>query len=365
MDDFYQALFTKAGQMFAILAPIAYVFIVVGLWTSISASGRSASNYLKAITKVAIFALVLSQFITWIEVFEDSVQSLVYGTLNANPAAVYEKYKSLAADSSNGETGGFWHSILSQKGFFKAAIAAVLWTAQFAAKIIVYIAYVVYKVALAYLIATAPFFIGCLAARSTFHTGMAFIFGTVGVLLWPLGWGFASLVTDAFLTVFTQAEFLEPGFVDGMKNLLALAAAGLWIIFSTIAAPIILQRVLTTGAGMGTALLSGGYAALKAGGQSGSTAGAALAISGVGTPWALAGGAAIGAASFGSSSLSSGGSSGGAMFGNLVRMGECAFGGRSGGDSSREESCPAYNSADPANDQQVADLIRRSKGGGC
>lgn len=367
MDEFYEALYMKAGQMFAILAPIAFVFIVVGLWTTVSGSGRSASNYLKAIAKTAVYALVLSQYITWIDMFEESVQSLVYGTLNADPSAVYERYKALADDPSKGETGGFWYSVfhLSSKGFFKGIIAAVLWSAQFVAKITVYIAYVVYKIALAFLIATAPFFIGCLAARSTFHTGIAFIFGTVGVLLWPLGWGFASLVTDAFLTVFTSAGFVEPDIMGGVKNLFAMAAAGMWIIFSTITSPMILHRVLTTGAGMGTALLSGGYSAAKSGVQSGTTAGAALAISGIGAPLAGLGGAAVGAAAFGSSALSnSGSSSSGMIFGNLVRMGECAFSNR-GGDSSEEGSRPAYNDADPANDQQVADLIRRSKGGGC
>jgi|GEM_PF-4456057 len=363
MDAFYLTLFTKAGTMFAILSPVAFVFIVVGLWTTINGSGRSASNYMKAIARAAILVLVLSQFITWIGLFEDQVESLVYGTLNANPATVYERYKRLL-DSTGESAEGFWSSFfrLPHKEIFKALIASMLWSAQFIAKMTVYIAYVVYKLALAYLIATAPFFIGCLAARSTTQTGMAFIFGTVGVLLWPLGWGFASLVTDALLTVLAGAEFTPGGKVGDMKVLLVAGAAGLWIVFSTIAAPLVLQRILTTGAGIGTALLSGGFNAVKSGVQSGSTAGAALALTGVGPLGAGLGAVGAGALAFGSSGFTCSSHSGsGVLFGNLARMGESAFG-RGGKSSSGDEGGKsAYQSSDPANDQKATAAIQKKK----
>src|SRR5690606_16796648 len=124
MDAFYLSLFTKAGKMFAILAPLAFVFITVGLWTTINSSGRSASNYLKAIARAAILVLVLSQFITWVGLFEEAVESLVYGTLNANPGTVYERYKDLTtAKAESG--GGFWQGIFSMphREIFKAVIA--------------------------------------------------------------------------------------------------------------------------------------------------------------------------------------------------------------------------------------------------
>jgi len=139
MDSFYDTLYAKAGEMFAILAPIAFVLIVLSLWTSISGSGKSATAYLKAIARCAALILVLSQLITWTGLIEDGVESLVYGTLNADPSAVYERYKTMTADQSSGDSKGFWYTMfhLSEKELFKAVIAAVLWTAQFIAKITV------------------------------------------------------------------------------------------------------------------------------------------------------------------------------------------------------------------------------------
>lgn len=390
MDTFYDTLFSKAGQMFALLAPVAFIFIVVAIWASVSGGGRSASAYLKSIAKGAVLVLTLSQFISWVGVCEDSVQSLVYGSLNANPAAVYERYKTLTADQSKGDTHGFWYSVfhLSEKELFKALIAAVLWTAQFVAKLTVYLAYVIYKLILAFAIAIAPLFIGFLATRSVFSIGLAFVLGTVGILLWPLGWGFASMVTDAFLTVMANADFVQATGMEEMKNLLAVAAAGLWIIFSTIAAPVIIQRAISTGANVGAALMSGGLAAVKSAAQAGSTAGAALAASGIGAPVAFAGAAGAGAAAFGSSALSGSSSSGSGYFlSNLARIGMDAFRGASdsgGGsdegsgseagqgsstpptsNSSRSASSASnYTQSDPANDQQVADMIDQSKNNG-
>src|SRR5258705_13490445 len=128
--------------MFAILAAIAFVLIVLSLWTSISGTGKSATAYLKAIARCAALILVLSQLITWTGLIEDGVESLVYGTLNGDPSAVYERYKAMTADQSNGDSKGFWYTMfhLSEKELFKAVIAAVLWTAQFIAKITVFIA---------------------------------------------------------------------------------------------------------------------------------------------------------------------------------------------------------------------------------
>lgn len=381
MDAFYDTLYSKAGQMFAILAPIAFVLIVLSLWTSISSGGRSASAYLKSIARCAVLVLVLSQLINWVGLMEDGVESLVYGTLNADPSAVYERYKTMTADQSNGDSKGFWYTMfhLSEKELFKAVIAAVLWTAQFLAKITVFIAYVIYKVALAFAIAIAPLFLGFLATRSLMPIGVGFLLGTVGILLWPLGWGFASMVTDAFLNVMATADFVQATGMEEMKNLLGTAAAGLWIIFSTIAAPVIIQRAISTGANIGTALMGGGLAAMKSAVQAGSTAGAALA--GGGAPLALAGAAGAGAAAFGSSSFSGSSTSGaGYLVGNLARLGSAesssgsdggnadSGGGSTGGDSAtsssssdKKPSAPEYNAADPTNDQQVASLVERSQ----
>jgi hypothetical protein len=61
----------------------------------------------------------------------------------------------------------------------------------------------------------------------------------------------------------------------GLQNLMGLAALALWLISSTIAAPIILQKAIATGAQVGQALL----ATAATGGVAGATAGVGAATS--------------------------------------------------------------------------------------
>ncbi|MBX3742568.1 MAG: hypothetical protein KF712_16395 [Akkermansiaceae bacterium] len=345
MNEFYTRLYEKAELLFTILAPIAFVLIVLSLWSSVSNGNRSATMYLRALVHAIVVVALLSQFSEWLSMGERIVDSLVRDTLQARPDEVYEKYKSMTASSSDEASGGFWHRIFSEDGLFKAFVAAVLWIAQFIAKLVVFIAYVIYKVVLAFAIAASPIFIGFLSVRSLNSVGMRFMLGTVGILLWPLGWGFASLVTDTFLDVMAEESFVAASGMEGMENLLAVAAAGLWIVFSTIAAPLVIQKMITEGTNAGAAFLQGGYNAAKAGIQSAATAGAAIAGTGVGAPMAAAGAAAASAMAAASSSVSgSPHSSIGGLASNAAHWGKSTF-----------------NSSDPANDRQASAAIGKSR----
>lgn len=344
MNEFYTRLYEKAELLFTTLAPIAFVLVVFSLWSSVSNGNRSATMYLRALVHAIVIVILLSQFSEWIKTGEQIVDSLVRDTLQANPDEVYERYKAMTASSSEEASGGFWDKIFSDDGLFKAFVAAVLWTAQFIAKLVVFIAYVIYKLVLAFAIAAAPIFIGFLSVRSLSGVGMKFVLGTVGILVWPLGWGFASLVTDTFLDVMAEESFVTASGMEGMENLLAVAAAGVWIVFSTIAAPLVIQKMITEGTNAGTAFIQGGYNAAKSGMQSGALAGSAIAGTGVGAPVAAVGAAAAGAMAAASSSVAGSGSSG---IGNLTY--------------NAAQWSKAFNSSDPANDKKAAAVSGRGR----
>ncbi|TLD71325.1 hypothetical protein FEM03_07280 [Phragmitibacter flavus] len=360
MNEFYTRLYEKAELMFATLAPIAFVLIVLSLWSNVSNGNRSATMYLRAFVHAAIIVLVLSQFTIWLTYGETIVHTLVHDTLQANPAEVYERYKAMTASSSDEAEGGFWHTIfnLSEKQLFKALITAVLWTVQWIAKFTVFIAYVIYKVVLAFAIAASPIFIGFLSVRTLSSVGVRFILSTVGILIWPLGWGFASLVTDTLIEILSQESFVEATGMEELKNLIAVAAAGLWIIFSTISAPMVIQRMISEGTNAGAAFLSGGWRAARSGVSGGASTGAALAGSGVGAPVAALGAAGAGALAFGSSSLSGYGSSSiPGVVGSAVDWSAKS----KSSQSSKAKPNSAYTSSDPANDRQAASIIGRAR----
>lgn len=349
MNEFYTRLYEKAELLFDTLAPIAFVLVVFSLWSGVSNGNRSATMYARAVVQAIVIVLVLSQFNTWLRTGETVVNSLVYDTLQADPGEVYEKYKAMTASSDDAAEGGFWHTIfnLSEKELFKALITAMLWMLQFVAKAVVFIAYIVYKIVLAFAIAAAPIFIGFLSVRTLSSIGVRFMLGTVGILIWPLGWGFASLVTDTLLEIMSQESFVAATGMEELKNLLAVAAAGIWIIFSTISAPMVIQKMISEGTNAGAAFLSGGWRAARAGMQSAATTGATLASTGLGAPLAMAGAAGAGAMAFGSSSLSGAGySSIGEVASNAARW---------------RKSNSSYSSSDPANDKKAAALIGKSR----
>lgn len=346
MDDFYTRLYAKADTLFTTLAPVAFVLMVFSLWSNISGGNRSVTMYLRALSGAIVAVIVLSRFPEWLQLGEEIVDDLVHDTLEANPAEVFEKYKAMtAAASDDSESGGFWHTIFSEGQIFRAVIAAMLWLVQFFAKAVVFIAYIIYKVVLAFAIAASPMFIGFLCVRSLSGIGMKFILVTVGILLWPLGWGFASLVTDALLEIMAGEGFVSSTGMEAFKNFVAVAIAGLWIAGTTLAAPLVIQKMISEGTNAGLAFLEGGFRAAKAGVQSGTTAGAAIAATGAGAPAAAAGAAAAGALAFGSAATTGAGYSGiGGLAATAAGWGKSTF-----------------SSSDPANDRKAAAAIRKSR----
>ena len=126
-------------------------------------------------------------------------------------------------------------------GFFGLLASAILFYAYIVQKMILYLGY-----------SLSPIFIGFMATRSLSHIGNRYILGLVGVIAWPLGWAVAAIVTQGLLTFMTDQSFLQGSSVAGaanygLQNFIGVALLGVWIIFSTIAAPLIIQKALTEG----------------------------------------------------------------------------------------------------------------------
>ena len=183
--------------------------------------------------------------------------------------------------------------------FFETIISVVsLSSSASLASVIVFYAYLVQKFILYLGYALSPIFVGFLAVRTLQSIGTSYLLGLTGVMLWPLGWGAAAIMTQGLLDFMADQSFLAFGGVGGaagytLQNLIGVAVLGIWLIFSTIAAPVILQKAIATGAQIGSALAAGAATA----GTAAATTGAATAatIGGGGGAMAAAGGLAGGA----------------------------------------------------------------------
>jgi hypothetical protein len=234
-------------------------------------------------------------------------------------------------------------------------ISGVMWLLGFLASVIVFYAYLVQKFILYVGFALAPIFIGFLAVRTLHSIGVGFLLGYAGVLCWPIGWGAASLLTSGLIDFMSDQSFLASGGIGGaagygLQNLMGLAALAIWLISTTIAAPIIIQKAIATGAQVGQGLASTATTAGVAAVAAGTSAAASLGAAGgwAGAAAGVAGGAA--AATLGAAEASISGSSY-SMLGSSISSLASARG------ASRRR--PKKN--DPTGDNAVRDLLLRSR----
>jgi hypothetical protein len=355
-DTLFPNFLNQCAEMNRVLTPIAFVLLAIGIVSSTVTGHRSSSAYLRTIGRTFAFAAVLAYLPTWNNQIASVVDTTVE-TLKADPAGVYAQYqKALQVSkgtSSSGNGSKSWWDLLDAQALFETAISAVMWLLGFLASVIVFYAYLVQKFILYVGFALAPIFIGFLAIRTLHSIGVGFLLGYAGVLCWPLGWGAASLLTSGLIGFMTDQSFLASSGVTGatgygLQNLMGLAALALWLISSTIAAPIIIQKAIATGTQVGQAL----FATTATAGVAGATAGvgAATTFGAVGGVSGFIGGTLAGgtAAIIGASEASLTGSSY-SPAGNLL--------GSIG--AARKPRQPTRD--DPTGDALVRELLMRSR----
>lgn len=360
-DTLFPNFLSQCAEMNRVLTPIAFVLLAIGIVSSTVTGHRSPSAYLRTVGRTFAFAALLAYLPTWNSEIATVVDTTVKQTLKADPAGVYAQYQKALAVSKGTNVSGTgsksWWDMLNGQAFFEALISAAMMLLGFIASVIVFYAYLVQKFILYVGYALAPIFIGFLAIRTLHSIGVGFLLSYAGVLCWPLGWGAASLLTSGLISFMTDQSFLASGGFSGsagygLQNLMGLAALAIWLISSTIAAPIIIQKAIATGTQVGQALFAttatAGIAGATAGIGAATTFGAAGGVGGF-----IAGTAAGGtAALIGAAEASATGSSY-SPAGNLIG---------SLGAARRQPRPPRRpKRSDPTGDEFVRELLTRSR----
>ncbi len=191
-----------------------------------------------------------------------------------------------------------WWDILSDLNSFtvELLISGFLWLFGQFASLLLFWAYIIQKFILFTAYALSPLMIGFMAIRPLRSVGGRYLMHIVGVLLWPLGWAVAALITQGILDFMTDPSFK---FIDPTATLYSLqatvgvAVVAFWIVFSTISAPVVIQKVLSYGTLAGGQLISGAFGSFFQ--TAATTAGAAAVASTTGLPMVTAGAAGMAA----------------------------------------------------------------------
>jgi hypothetical protein len=345
MDDFdtlFPTFKTNVEALHEGLLVFAYLTLVLGLL--LAAYRGMFGNYseiVRALVAIAVLSVTLGYIDEWVFELGNVVNEHVIDGLGTDPRETHTRFGEMIANPADGGDDRAWYERIfdAQTAVAEAISKLVIWFAAKIAWVIVWWAYFIHKALVYFGIALAPIFLPMLMVNAARGIAVRYVLGLFSLIMWPLGWAVANLMTDALLAAAADRTLYEFGGVVGQASyapqmLFFILVASIWLLGSTIGAPIIMSRVLTSGAQIGAALL-GGFAGSVVGGASGAAGGAALA--GGGGAAATLGGAALGgAAGFGSGAVGGPGSgmatgAGMAAFSMAGSMG----GGSSGGDSGK------------------------------
>ena len=256
----FPSFIERCAELHALLRVVAFLLFVVG--TILLATERfTARRLLGHLVRLTVLTSLLLLLPTWGNEVQDILQRSIMDGLGVDPAKVHEEYNKLLVTRRNLGTGNAWWDLIGRVSGYsvEAMITGVLWLLGHAASLLLFWAYIFQKVILFIGYALSPLLIGLMAISPLRQIGNRYLLNLGGVLLWPLGWAVAALVTQGFLDYMTDPgiRFWDP--TSGLYQVQAtfgMAALAFWVAFSTVAAPAMIQRVFSHGVMAGSQLLS-------------------------------------------------------------------------------------------------------------
>ena len=296
-DQLFPTFLQKCAELHELLRIVAFMLFIVGTILLVT-HGFTGKTLMLHLVRLLILTALLVYLPQWGNQAQSLIQTSIMNGLGVDPSQVQDQYNQLLVIRRDGGTGTSWWDILGNLTSFTVEhlISGVLWLVGEFASLLVFWAYIIQKFVLFSSYALSPLLIGFMAIRPLRHVGNRYLTHLVGVLLWPLGWGVAALITQGILDFMTDPSFR---FFDPTSTLYSLQATvgvvvvAFWIVFSTIAAPLVIQKVLAHGHLAGSELISGAFSSFLQ--TAATTAGAAAVAAPIGAPAVTAGAAGLAA----------------------------------------------------------------------
>jgi hypothetical protein len=346
-----------------LLTPIAFVLITGGLIASTIASHHNGAALLQSIGRIIVFVVLLVFLPIWGNGIVFIVSDTVTNVLKVDPAKIHDEYQAaLQLKKSSDGNQSWWEKLINFPSIMEGLISAIFMVLGWFASAIEWWAYILQTAILFIGYAMSPIFIGMLAFPSLQGTGRAYLLNLLGVMLWPLGWGVSGLITQGVIDFMTDQSFLSSSSTSGtidysLQNLMGLAFLGIWIIFSTIAAPVVIQKSIGRGESAASEFFKGGFGAGRTAATTAATTAASSGTAGIkGAIAAGAMAAAAGTESLAGASMNDGRDSG-SLIGSLAQMNNRAH------ERERDKAEPKQQSFppdDPTGDKTVAGMLDKS-----
>ena len=297
-ESIFPTFLQKCAELHELLRIVAFMLFIVGTILFVL-HGFKAKTMMLYLVRLLILTALLVFLPEWGNRAQELLQGSLLSGLGIDPADVQDQYNALLVVKRDtvDEDRSWWDILGDLPGLtVELLVSGVLWLLGHFASLLVFWAYVFQKVILYLGYALSPLLIGFMAIPPLRSIGNRYLTNIVGVLLWPLGWAVAAIVTQGILDFMTDPslKFVDPTSISyGLQNTLGVVVLAFWMVFSTISAPVVIQKVFTYGELAGSQLISGGFSSFFQ--TAATTAGAAAVASTTGVPLATLGAAGIAA----------------------------------------------------------------------
>ncbi|MGB0372825.1 MAG: hypothetical protein ACPGN3_15945 [Opitutales bacterium] len=210
--------------------------------------------------------------------------------IDASPQKLHEDFAELLLSTDKGpeESQGFWDVFRGIGTSVGEAIAyGFVYLCGQLAWAISFLLNWLQQIFMIYGLAVAPVFVGFYMHDNLRAIAGRFFLGMVSLASWPLGWAISNVFSRSLIDLSLGA--------DGDLNshaFWAILLLGLWVIFSSIAAPVAMHKMLTEGVSAGTSMIKGFAASMGAGALQAAAGGFTASTFGASKRW-VAGAAAL------------------------------------------------------------------------
>ena len=296
-ESLFPTFLLKCAELHELLRIVAFMLFIVGT-IMLVVHGFTGKTLMLHMVRLFVLTALLVTLPQWGNQVQQLVQTSILDGLGVDPSNVQDQYNQLLIVKRDTGTDHSWWDILGDLSGFtvEIIISGVLWLVGEFASLLVFWAYIIQKFILFSGYALSPLLIGFMAIRPLRSVGSRYLMNLVGVLLWPLGWAVAALITQGILDFMTDPTFkyLDPtATLYSLQTTVGVVVVAFWIVFSTIAAPLVIQKVLNHGVLAGGQLLAGAASSFFQ--TAATTAGAAAVASTTGVPFATVGAAGMAA----------------------------------------------------------------------
>src|SRR3989454_3689974 len=262
-ESIFPTFLQKCAELHELLRIVAFMLFIVGTILFVQ-HGFSGKTLVLHIVRLFVLTALLVMLPRWGNQVQQILQTSVLDGLGVDPSNVHDQYNQLLAVRRDTGSDRSWWDIIGDLNAFtvELLISGILWLVGQFASLLLFWAYIIQKFLLFSAYALSPMLIGFMAIRPLRSIGTRYLMHIAGVLLWPLGWAVAALITQGILDFMTDSSsrFFDPtASFYSLQATFGVAVAAFWIVFSTIAAPLVIQKVLASGELAGGQLIAGAF----------------------------------------------------------------------------------------------------------